>query len=252
MLPFERREKILNTLYREKKVYVSNLANEFNVTEETIRRDLEKLEKEGIVTRTYGGAVLNIHTNEDLPYHTRNTTNIEEKRKIASKIHSLISDGDTLMADASSTVFEALKELNNTKEGLTVLTNSVESLREFTQSKLNIISTGGLLRKQSGSLVGSIAENTVRNYNVDVVLLSCKGISLTHGITESNENESDLKKHMIRQANKVILLVDHTKFDKIAFVKFLDISDIDFLITDTKPREEWLTFLEQNHIEVIY
>ncbi|KHD85889.1 DeoR/GlpR family DNA-binding transcription regulator [Heyndrickxia ginsengihumi] len=252
MLAFERREKILNILYKEKKVHVGNLATEFNVTEETIRRDLEKLEKDGIVTRTYGGAVLNLHTNEDLPYQTRNTANIDEKRYIASKIDSLVLDGNTLMADASSTVFEALKELSSTKEGLTVLTNSVTALSEFTQTKMNIISTGGLLRKRSGSLVGSIAENTVQNYNVDAAIISCKGISLTHGITESNENESELKKQMIQQASKVILLVDHTKFNKIAFIKFIDMSKVDFLVTDKKPSEEWLAYLEQNNIEVIF
>ncbi|GER65786.1 putative HTH-type transcriptional regulator YdjF [Weizmannia acidilactici] len=252
MLAFERRDKILNTLYREKKVYVANLAKEFQVTEETIRRDLEKLEKEGIVSRTYGGAVLNLHTNEDLPYQTRFTANIEAKQNIAGKLHPLISDGNTVVADASSTVLEGLKELNHSKEGLVVLTNSAIALSELSQSNINLISTGGTLRKRSNSLVGSLAENAVRHYNVDVALFSCKGISMTHGITDSNEAESNVKKQMLQQASKVILLADHTKFDKIAFVNFVDVSAVDFVVTDEKPSNEWLRYFKEQQVDIIF
>ncbi|MCI1574759.1 MAG: DeoR/GlpR family DNA-binding transcription regulator [Weizmannia coagulans] len=252
MLAFERRDKILNTLYREKKVYVANLAKEFQVTEETIRRDLEKLKKEGIVTRTYGGAVLNLHTNEDLPYQTRFTVNMEAKQNIAGKLQPLISDGNTIVADASSTVLEALKELNRTKEGLVVLTNSAIALSELAQSNIQLLSTGGALRKRSNSLVGSVAEHAVRQYNVDVALFSCKGISMVRGITDSNEAESHIKKEMLKQANKVILLADKSKFDKIAFVHFADFSAVDFVVTDEKPSDEWLRFFKDHQVDIVY
>ncbi|MDQ0178020.1 DeoR/GlpR family DNA-binding transcription regulator [Bacillus chungangensis] len=252
MKPFERREKILEYLYKDKRVYVSRLAATFNVTEETIRRDLEKLEKEGIATRNYGGAVLNAHTNEDLPYQTRNTINIEEKINIANKLLPLINDGDTLMTDTSSTVFEALKILCKERENLTIITNSVIVLQEFTNVNHTIISTGGTLRKKSRSLVGTVAHNTVQNYNVDVALFSCKGISLAHGITDSNEPESDLKRLMNQQATKIILLMDSTKFDKIGFIKMFDFDQLDYLITDKKPQEEWISFLEKYGVTVLY
>lgn len=252
MLAFERREGILKELYKNKKVFVSKLANEFNVTEETIRRDLEKMEKEGILTRSYGGASLNTHTNEDLPYQTRNTINILEKQYIAQMVTQIVNDGETIMIDSGSTVFEVLRELNSYKENLTVITNSVTALQEFGQSKLNIISTGGNLRKNSSSLVGTITKESIKRYNVDVAIFSCKGISLEHGITDSNEPESDIKKYMRRQANKIILLVDHTKFDKVAFVKLFEIERIDYLVTDQKPSDVWLRFLEDCNVEVVY
>lgn len=252
MLAFERREGILKELYKSKKVFVSKLAGEFDVTEETIRRDLEKMEKEGILTRSYGGASLNTHTNEDLPYQTRNTINIHEKQEIAQKITQIINDGETLMTDSGTTVFEALRELSRYKEDLTVITNSVIALQEFGQSKLNIISTGGGLRKNSSSLVGSITKESIKRYNVDVAIFSCKGISMEHGITDSNEPESDIKNYMHHQANKVILLVDHTKFDEVAFVKLFEFGKIDYLVTDKKPSDGWLDFLEDCNIEVVY
>lgn len=252
MLAFERRERILNELYKNKKVYVNKLASIFNVTEETIRRDLEKMEKEGILTRSYGGASLNTQTNEDLPYQTRNTINIDEKQKMAQIITKIVNDGNTIMADAGSTVLEALKELNHSKENLTVITNSVIALQEFGQSQLSIISTGGNLRKKSSSLVGSITKQSIKRYNVDVAIFSCKGISMEHGITDSNEPESDVKNSMCQQANKIILLVDHTKFDKVAFVELFELEKIDYLITDKEPSEEWLRFLKEHDVEVIY
>ncbi|WP_099224813.1 DeoR/GlpR family DNA-binding transcription regulator [Listeria costaricensis] len=252
MLAFERREQILNTLYKEKKVFVSALAESFDVTEETIRRDLEKMEREGIVTRTYGGATLNIHTNEDLPYQTRGTINMEEKKAIARHVSEFINDSDTLMADTSSTAFEALRELAVQKNHLTVITNSVIALQEFSQNQFHLISTGGSLRAKSRSLVGPLSHEALKRYHVDTAILSCKGLSRQKGITDSNDPEADLKKIMLEQANKVILLADHTKFDEVALVKITDFHLIDVLITDQKPSDEWLTFLEEQQITVIF
>lgn len=252
MKAFERREKIIQDLYREKKVLVSKLAVDFDVTEETIRRDLEKLEKEGILTRNYGGAVLNAQTHEDLPYQTRNTRNLELKSQLASLLLPLIKDGDTIMTDSSSTVFEALKILNKEREHLTLITNSVIVLQEFNNSDHTIISTGGTLRTKASSLNGNVTRQTIQNYNVDVALFSCKGVSMTNGITDSNEPECDVKQAMNKQATKRILLVDSSKFDKVGFVHMFQFEEIDYLLTNTKPNEDWLAFLESHNVAVLY
>lgn len=251
MLAPERRQKIIDLIHQDKRVLVSDLSKMFDVTEETIRRDLEKLEKEGILSRTYGGAVLNRHTNEDLPYTTRNTINMDMKREIALKAMDLINDGDTLMVDPSSTSFEFMKTLNN-KNNLTVITNSINILHEFASSALNIISTGGSLRSRSLSLVGPTAHDTVQKYNVDTAVIGCKGLSFDKGISDSNEPECELKKYMLSHADRIILLADHTKFDKTAFVKLADLEQIDYLITDRKPSAEWLELLGRKNIEVVY
>ncbi|MFF2014893.1 DeoR/GlpR family DNA-binding transcription regulator [Paenibacillus sp. NPDC058177] len=251
MLAAERRKKIIDLVHQDKRVLVSDLSRMFEVTEETIRRDLEKLEKDGIVSRTYGGAMLNRHTNEDLPFVTRNALNTEIKRSIALKALDLINDGDTLMVDPSSTAFEFLKLLE-TKSNLTIITNSVNILHDFANSGMNIISTGGSLRYRSLSLVGPVAHDTIQRYNVDTAVISCKAIDLDKGVTDSNEPECELKKYMLRQADKVVLLADHTKFDKTAFSKLIELSNIDYLITDRRPSEVWLERLSRDNIELLY
>lgn len=252
MLPRERLEIIKQIALKEKKVYVSKLSEKFDVTEETIRRDLEKLELQGIVTRSYGGAILNAEkTNEDIPFYKRSKTNIESKQYIATKAIEFIKEGSTIVADCSSTVLEVLK-LIRSRNDVTVITNSVEVLQELNQSELNIISTGGGVKQRSLSLQGPITQNTIKKYNVDIALVSCKGIDINKGILDSNEAEAEIKRTMIKQSNKVILLVDHTKYDKTSFVKLFDYESIDYIITDEEPKEEWLSLLHSYNIEVIY
>lgn len=252
MKAFERRELIINMLYRHKKVYVADLAQQFEVSEETIRRDLEKLDQEGIVKKSYGGAVLNIHTNEDPSYSHRHSVNIEEKRMIAANVLDLINDGDSLMTDTSSTAFEALKRIIEAKANLTIITNSLVVLSEFQHSGQKLICTGGVLGSETNSFVGPNAAHTIQKYNVDVALFSCKAISMTGEISDSNEEESELKVLMQQQANKVILLVDHTKFDRIAFVKLFSFRKVDYIVTDTKPSDEWISFLRRHQVSLIY
>lgn len=252
MLPRERLEIIKQIAIKERKVYVSKLSEKFNVTEETIRRDLEKLELQGIVTRSYGGAILNVEkTNEDIPFYKRSKTNIENKQYIANKAMDFIKEGSTIIADCSSTVLETLKLIKN-RSDITVITNSVEVLQELNQSELNIMSTGGAVKQRSLSLQGPITKNTIKKYNVDIAFISCKGLDIEKGILDSNEAEAEIKRIMIEQANKVILLVDHTKFDKTSFVKLFDFENIDYIITDEEPREEWINLFHSSGIEVIY
>lgn len=251
MLAAERRQNITAMAQKDKRVLVAELSQIFNVTEETIRRDLEKLEKEGVLTRTYGGAITTGHTNEDLPFATRNATNSAIKKEIAEKALNYIEDGDTLMVDPSSTSVELLKRLQNRKN-LTVITSSILILHELIDSGIHVLSTGGSLRGNSMSLVGTAAQDTVRKYNVDKVILSCKALSPEKGIMDSNEPECELKRTMIRQAKKVILLADHTKFDKTAFVQLMDFEDVDLLVTDQKPPGPWLDILHKNGVEVTF
>ena len=145
MLAIERKNEILDKLRAEQRVLVSDLAEYYNVTEETIRRDLDKLEKEGYATKTYGGAILGNSTKTDLSYTIRNKTNVEAKTQIAALASRLIEDGDHLMLDDSSTSLYLAKKLKE-KKNLTVITNSVELVVEFNGVEgWTIILTGGRL-----------------------------------------------------------------------------------------------------------
>lgn len=250
MLGIERRQRIMEKLCMDRKVYVSALAKEFKVTEETIRRDLEKLEADGLIQRSYGGAVLAERTNEDLSYAKRSSINGEAKAKIAVKAAGLIQDGDTVMVDASTTCYALLQELRGTKD-ITIITNSTRLVNDFSSSGVTIISTGGTLRKNSCALVGPLALRALSSYYVDYAILGCKAIDLDNGLTESNESEAAIKRLMMAQAREMIVLADHTKFGKTAFVKFADLKNISKLVTDEKLGTEWQKALRTAEIDVI-
>ena len=174
MLAIERKNEILSILQKEQRVLVAELSTRYQVTEETIRRDLEKLEKEGFVKKTYGGAVLNKNSTIDMPLKIREKTNRKEKQKIAQTVASLIEDGESIMLDSSSTSLMIAQELKKKKK-LTVITNSVEVLIELSGCEgIKVISTGGTLRDSSLSLGGKMAHDVREKYYVDKAILSCK------------------------------------------------------------------------------
>ncbi|MFT4107768.1 MAG: DeoR/GlpR family DNA-binding transcription regulator [Lacrimispora sp.] len=243
---------IKEKLRAENKVVVSELSNQFQVTEETIRRDLDKLESEGVLTRTFGGAVLNHGTHgEGIHFYRRAAIHLTEKKKMAKAFADILATKFTIAADASSTVMEALKLLPDSSD-VTVLTTSTEVFRGLAHTNINVISTGGIYNKNSLSLRGQIAMDNIRKYHVDILLISCKGVDLEMGVTDSNEGEAIIKKVMVEQASEVALFADHFKMNKTAFTHFLDLSQIDYLITDQKPDEEWIRFCEENHIQLVY
>lgn len=248
----ERFNIIKQLVTNNKKVFVSQLSNELDVTEETIRRDLEKLESEGIVTRTYGGAILNTEGSFDsVNFYKRATIHLDEKQKIAIKALELLKNKATIAADSSSTVIETLKLIRNRKD-IVLLTNSTAILHEFTQSELTIISTGGMFNKSTLSLQGTMAENMIKKYNVDILLISCKGLDKEKGALDSNEVEVEFKKVLVQQSSEVALLIDHTKFDRSGFVQLVDFKDIDYIVTDKRPDDTWMRFFEKNGIKILY
>lgn len=251
MLPRERLETIKRIVREEKKVYVSELSEKFNVTKETIRRDLDKLEEQGMAIRSHGGAMLNAKLSEDKQTCNKLKLNMENIKCIAEKITNFIKEGTTIVADYEGLTLEVLK-LIQSRDDVTLITNSIKALKRLGQSKLNIILTGGSLSCKTQSLQGSAAQEAIKNYNVDIALVSCTGMDISKGILELNEAEAEIKRIMIKQAKKVILLVDQSIFDTTSFVKLFDYEDIDYVVTDKKPREEWIKLFNSYNIESIY
>ena len=252
MLAIERRQLIIDKIKQDKKVYVSELSQLFHVTEETVRRDLEKLEGEDLLRRSYGGAVLNEQkASEDLSFLKRSTINSESKAYIARQAQNLISEGDTIMVDSSTTCLALLHQLQNC-QNITIITNSIRLAYDFSAAPFRIISTGGTLRANSMALTGAATCQALQRYYADIALLSCKGIDRQLGVMESNEEESVVKQVMLAQAKKALLLIDSSKFDKTAFVKTCDFNHIHTIVTDKRPEPAWLETLSQNQVELIY
>jgi DeoR/GlpR family transcriptional regulator of sugar metabolism len=252
MLAIERKNEILAKLRTEQRVLVSELSEMYNVTEETIRRDLEKLEREGYATKTYGGAILGNSTKTDLSYTIRNRTNVEAKRAIAELVNSMIEDGDHLMLDDSSTSLYIAKKIKE-KKNLTVITNSVQIIIELADADgWNIMSTGGRLKPESLDLVGHQAEQMIKNYHVDKAIISCKGLDLTNGVTDSSEYHSLLKKAMIAAARETYLVADSSKFDKTSFIRVEDLEKVDCVVTEKKPGPEWREAFDQAQVRCVF
>lgn len=252
MLAIERRREILARLSVDGKVIVSELARDFDVTEETIRRDLERLDKEGLVSKTYGGAVSKQNPALDLPYNIREGVNVVQKQKISDEISELINDGERIMLDSSSTALYVVKKLKN-KKNLTIITNSVKILIELADKPdWTVLSTGGLLKNGALSLTGSSAEKMINSYHVDTAICSCKGVDTVMGVTDSNEKDSLIKQAMFASAERRILALDAEKFDKKSFVRVCGFRDIDVLVTDSEPSEKWISFCDEKNIELVY
>ena len=252
MLAIERRNAILEKLQAERRVVVSELSQIYKVSEETIRRDLEKLENDGFAIKSYGGAVINENANVDLPFNIRKKRNVISKQKIAEVISSRIKDGTSIMLDASPTavyIAKALKERKN----LTLITNSIEILIEmFDTPNVNVLSTGGAMREGSFALVGPQTDKMLKSYHVDIAIVSAKGFDLETGMTDTEELHANNKKTMLHAGREKVLAVDSSKFGKTAFTEIGTLEDISMVVTDAKPDEVWLQAFKEYGIECIY
>lgn len=245
MLALERRNQILEKLQNEKKVVVSELSQLYDVSEETIRRDLEKLEKEGLATKSYGGAVINETIGIELPFNVRKNQNVTGKQKMAEIAASMVEEGEHIFLDASTTAVFVARALK-TKKQLTVITNSMEILLELSDvSGWNIISTGGVMKEEYLAFLGSRTDEAIRSYYVDKVIFSCKTLDARWGMMESKELFASTKKTMMNSGRKNILVLDSKKFDKTSFSVVGSLRDVDVVITDKKPDVRWLRLFEE-------
>lgn len=231
MLVAERHQKIVEIVNERTSIRVTELSDLFSVTEETIRRDLEKLEKERKLQRSHGGAISIQEEEAEIHFSERVITNVQEKKAIAYEAAKRVIEGDRIILDASTTAWYMAKALPNMP--LTVITNSMKVIMELSKKeKMTVISTGGQLLPKSLSYVGPLAERSLDLYHVNKTFLSCKGVHLEAGLSDSNEQQALLKKKMIEQSDQVILMVDSSKFGKRAFSMIVPPGEVGEVITD--------------------
>lgn len=252
MMVAERRQQIVEIVNKKNSVRVTELSRLFSVTEETIRRDLEKLENEGRISRSHGGAVKAPPHKDfnEIPYFEREIINVNEKKEIAEEAIKQVDPGDKIILDASSTAWYMAKSLGDIP--ITVLTNSIKVAIELSNKKqITVISTGGQLLQKSLSYVGPLAESSLKSYHVEKAFISCKGYDLKYGLSESNELQSIIKNKMMSIADIVYVMVDHNKFGIRAFSQINNKEDINCVITDRGTEEKIVEALRENNIKVI-
>ncbi|MBM7603859.1 DeoR/GlpR family transcriptional regulator of sugar metabolism [Metabacillus crassostreae] len=249
MLVAERHRKIVDVVNEKLSVRVTELSKIFKVTEETIRRDLEKLEKENLLRRSHGGAVSIQDEQTEVSYTEREITNAAQKRAIAIEAVKLIEPGDQIVLDASTTAWYMAKEMPDLP--LTVLTNSIKVAVELSKKEqVRVISTGGMLQPKSLSYVGPLAERSLNMYHVNKAFISCKGVHIDAGLSDSNEWQALLKKQMMFIADQTILLADSTKFGVRTFAQIKEIQNIGRVITDDSIADSYSRALEEKGVQL--
>lgn len=250
MFALERQKKILELLEAQGAVTVSNLSAVLSVTEETVRRDLEKLEKQEALRRTHGGAVPIDESTYEFSLEKRKGKNTDEKQQVAEIALSHIVSGDTIFLDASTTTFfiaKGLKKMNN----VTVITNSIRVVAELANvPEIKTIAVGGIV-SDNQSFVGSLAENSIsENYVANKMFFSSKGITADAGILESNEKECGIKQKMLENSGKKFYLCDSSKIGRIGFVKLASFDDIDYFICNKEVPEKLSDKLADNNVKI--
>lgn len=252
MLSIERRNLILSRLQTDQKVLVSALSEEFDVSDETIRRDLERLEAEGYATRIYGGAILCEELRREQPFVIRKMTNAEAKERIAAKVANLIQDGDYIMLDDSSTAAFVARAIRK-KKNLTIITNSIEIILDLKDTDgWTIMGTGGRLKSGALAFTGHQAESFIRSYRVNKAIISCTGLDPERGFTDSVEDNALIKRAMLDSAQETILAADAGKFGKNAFASIGPLSALSAVITDRNPGDLWEEKLKEEGVDLIW
>lgn len=254
MLANDRHNKILEMLERDGSVRNSKLVTIFEVSLETVRRDLDFLEKQGLLQKVHGGAILNSKNkeNDNQTYVVRETKNIEEKREIAALALKFINENETIALNSSTTSIEIARLIKDKFSSLTVVTNSLRIAEELADRKgINLILAGGIYNKNEFAFLGEITERFLNEFIVDKAFVSVGGISLKRGITDFLIDEVIVERKMIKIAEEAIILADSSKIGSNSLIKVCDTEEVDFIITDSKFKDEDKEIYLQNGIKII-
>jgi len=251
MFAVERQKRIIETLKTDGAVWVSKLSHELGVTEETVRRDLEKLEKQEALVRTHGGAIPVGDSNREMSLEKRKNLNADIKEKLAKEAVKHIVPGDVVFLDASTTTFYIARELKHLKD-ITVITNSIRIISELAGiSTLKVICVGGYVSNNQ-SFVGTLACNYINeNCYANKVFFSSRGITKSGGILDSNEQEWAVKQCMIKNSEKKFFLCDKSKIERIGFVKLAAFDEIDYFITEKDFDKDLESILSETEVKVL-
>ncbi|SFJ51312.1 transcriptional regulator, DeoR family [Halobacillus dabanensis] len=252
MIAAERRNKIKEILTHKRSVKASDLTKEFQVSEETIRRDLSHLEKENFLKKNYGGAIIleDLNKFDPMPIEERQQEHYLEKKLIGERAAELVEDRQIIIIDAGSTTWHMSRSLKD-KEGLMVISNAMNVAEECSKNDTDVYVLGGKLRKNTMSMMGPQAEAELKNYNAAFTFLGASAISMKKGVTSFDIYEAAVKRAMVEAGNKIVVLADHSKFGKEGLVSFAPFSGVDILVTSDLVDPSIVRKIEGEGVEVI-
>ena len=223
-----RRDAILKLLTKSERLDVAELKDQFGVSEMTIRRDLAKLADDGVLRRVHGGAV----RAERSPFETRTVQHATEKRRIAQRVARLIDDGETVGIDIGTTAHAVARALRD--RSLVVVTNSVNVAVEFRGTPSKVMLLGGFLGSELCT-VGSFATAALQRLHLSTLILGCGGLTGDRGLTYFDIEETEVRRAMMNVADRVVVVMDRSKYDHTETVVLASLAEVDVLVTDAEP-----------------
>ena len=249
----ERLNEILAIIKEEKKVLVKELSEKFNVSESMIRKDLQRLEKEGKIKRTYGGAILERESSYDEKTNSRVFIDLESKSYLGELVVDIIEDNDVVFLDISTTNHTIAMMLGATKKNLTIITNMNRIAMEFDRApNVDVILIGGRYNKKLGGTVGSAAIEEIKKFKITKAFVGAGGINIEENfISNFNYDEAAVKKEILRCSKKRYIVANYEKLYKDGAYKFATLDDIDYIVTEKEPEGNIKEILNQKEVKVI-
>ena len=251
LIPAQRREKIQDYLGVHQIVRTADLMNLLETSEATVRRDLEWLERKGILERTHGGAALSQRMLFEQEYQQRAQHNPDEKKRIGELAASLIEDGDIVFINSGTTATQVIRHIRRDLR-ITIFTNNVSAIVDIGDPGFHYFLTGGEYQSRSNSLAGRFALDNLGLVYANKVILGVDGVSLKHGCTVPTDPEAEVVRRMIeRTKGQVIIVADHSKWGVVSNFQIANIDEIDKLITDEGFSKSAVEYLAEHSIEVL-
>ncbi len=247
----ERQQQILRFLGRQKRISVTEICDQFSISEATARRDLESLAEQGKLQRVHGGAIPVEQAPPELPILERETEQPDEKTRIGRSAANLIADNETVFLGSGTTILEVARNLRN-RRNLTVITNSLPVLNTLAGlDGITVISLGGMLRDSELSFIGHITEQALTEVRADKVFMSARGVSLEHGLTNDYLEETMTDRAILKIGREVIIVADHTKINRVATAFLASLGNIHTLVTDNKADREFIKAIKKQSVNII-
>lgn len=230
---------------------VTDLSRSAGVSEMTVRRDLEALERDGLLRRVHGGAISAVSRSYEPPFSLRAGRNANAKERIAARAASLLSEGDTAVLDVGTSTLALARQIG-TLGALTVVTPSLRVAEVLGDAQgVRVILTGGIVRADERSLIGDLAERAFDELHCDTVFLGVGGIDAGAGLTEFNLDDTRVKRAALRTARRCVVLADASKIGRVAFAQICPLERVDILVTDSSAPDEGLEPVRNAGVEVI-
>ena len=247
----ERQKQILSLLARQGRLRVTEIVEQFSISEATARRDVEALASQGKAQRVHGGLITLEQAPPELPILERENEQTDEKLLIGQATAGLISDKETVFLGSGTTVLEVARNIRNHKD-LTVITNSLPVLNVLTGIKdITVISLGGMLRNSELSYIGHITEQALTEVRADKVILGTRGVSLEHGLTNDYLEETLTDRAILKIGREVIIVADHTKVNRVSTALLAPLESVNTFVTDSNSDKKFIQSLKKQGIKVV-